>query len=277
MGLRINTNTTSLNAQRNLKNSTEQQSRALEKLSSGERIVRAADDAAGLAISEKLKASIRGLGQANRNANDGISLVQTAEGGLNEISNILIRLRELSVQAASDTIGEEERGFLDLEYQQLKEEVTRIADTTQFNGRNLLNGQGGQMEIQVGIHNDPQNDRLKYIPENNVVTTEALQLTDSTVSNKLGAQENLSALDKAIRKVNGDRASLGALQNRLSSTITNLNISIENLSAANSRIRDADMAVQSSELTKQNILNQAGISVLAQANQKQASALALIS
>lgn len=276
MGLRISTNTTSLNAQRNLRESTHEQGKALDKLASGSRIVRAADDAAGLAISEKLKASIRGLGQAKRNASDGVSLVQTAEGGLNEIGNILIRLRELSIQAASDTIGPEERGFLDLEYQQLKDEITRISNVTTFNGRNLLNGTGGTMEFQVDIHNDPFNDRLKYIPENNSVTVEALQLEDTSVNGKEAARTNLVSLDKAIQKVNGDRAQLGALQNRLSSTIRNLANNIENLSAANSRIRDADVAVQTSELTKQNILNQAGVSVLAQANQKQMAALKLI-
>ncbi|MCK5882147.1 MAG: flagellin FliC, partial [Bacteriovoracaceae bacterium] len=142
MGLRINTNVASLSAQRALGNTTKAQSSSLEKLSSGSRIVKAADDAAGLAISEKMKAAIRGTNQAERNANDGISMIQTAEGGLNEVSNILIRLRELSVQSASDTVGDSERQFTDMEYQNLKQEVERISSVTEFNGKKLLNGEG---------------------------------------------------------------------------------------------------------------------------------------
>lgn len=276
MGLRVNTNVTSLVAQRNLSNTTRAQAKTLNRLASGERITQSADDAAGLAISEKLKAGIRGLGQATRNANDGISLIQTAEGGMNEVSNILNRLRELSVQAASDTLGDEERGFIDLEFQALKSEVDRIASVTEFNGHSLLSGAGDTLDFQVGLNNNAENDRITYSPQTTDVTTGALQISDSAVNTKQGARENLKVLDNAIASVSGNRAQLGALQNRLQSTISNLTISRESMSAANSRVRDADMAVETSQLTKQNILSQAGTSVLAQANSTQAGALRLL-
>lgn len=277
MGLRIATNVAALKAQRALTTSTDKQSDSLDRLSSGARINRAGDDAAGLAISEKLKASIRGLGQARRNAQDGISLVQTAEGGLNEIGNILIRLRELSVQAASDTIGPEERDYVDMEYRSLISEVDRIANVTNFNGTALLNGtQQPPLEFQVGINNVPENDRLVYDVSQQNATTTNLNINETKIIDKTSAQENLSKLDMAISMVNGQRAELGALQNRLGSTIRNLGIQTENLSEANSRIRDTDFAAESSELTKQNILQQSGVSVLAQANSSQMNALKLI-
>jgi len=265
-----------MNAQRNLGVSNERQASSLNKLSSGQRITKAGDDAAGLAISEKLKGSIRSMQQANRNANDGISLIQTAEGGINEVSNILLRLRELSVQAASDTVGETERSFTDKEFQALKGEVNRIAQVTKFNGRNLLNGSGETLDFQVGIDNQPENDRLQYSTQATDVTLGKLGLSDSGTMSKLAAQENLAKIDHAIMSVNENRAGLGALQNRLSSTVNNLAISTENLSAANSRIRDADMASESSELTKQSILAQAGTAVLSQANSSQNLALKLL-
>ena len=276
MGFLIATNIQRLSAQRTLNTTREAQNKSLEKLSSGERIVRAGDDAAGLAISEKLKAEIRSLRQANRNANDGISLIQTAEGGLNEIQNILIRLRELSMQAATDTLGDVERGFTDKEVQSLVAEVQRISEITQFNGMTLLNGTGGAIDIQVGIRNNPMQDRLVYDRSKSNVTTERLGLLGMTVANKLSAQENLSKIDEAIKTVNENRADFGAMQNRLQSTINNLQVYDENLSAANSRIRDADIALESSELAKKNILAQAGTSMLAQANQNGMLALKLI-
>lgn len=277
MGLRINTNITALKSQRSLHSSTENLADALEKLSSGSRINRAGDDAAGLAISEKLKASIRGLTQAKRNANDGVSLIQTAEGGLNEISNILIRLRELSVQSASDTIGNEERQYTDLEFRSLIGEVDRISNVTNFNGTQLLNGKTeNPLEFQVGIHNNPVNDRLIYDTGKQNATAENLGLSQLGIDSKQGAQNNLGALDRAITMINGQRAELGALQNRLGSTVRNLGIQNENLSEANSRIRDTDFAETSSELTRNNILQQAGVSVLSQANSSQMTALKLI-
>jgi flagellin len=276
MGLRIATNVQSMNAQRNLGTSFEKQANSLNKLSSGARITKAGDDAAGLAISEKLKGSIRSMQQANRNANDGISLIQTAEGGINEISNILIRLRELSVQAASDTIGDVERSFTDKEFQALKGEIDRISQVTKFNGTNLLNGSGKTLDFQVGIENSPENDRLQYATSTTDVTLGKLGLTSTSVSSKDNAQANLASIDTAIMAVNENRAGLGALQNRLSSTVQNLSIATENLAAANSRIRDTDMASETSELTKQSILSQAGTATLSQANTSQNLALKLL-
>lgn len=276
MGLRISTNVASLNAQRNLTNSSLSMSGSLEKLSSGFRINKGADDAAGLAISEKLKAEIRGIRQARRNASDGISMIQTSEGGLNEISNILIRLRELSVQASSDTIGDTERKFVDLEFQQLKQEIQRISEVTNFNGTNLLDGQAGILEIQVGTKNDNFKDRISYNGTANNATIAALGLVAETVGMKPAAQTAIQKIDDAIVSVNAIRADLGAMQNRLQSTINNLAVTDENLSAANSRIRDVDVASETAELTRNSILQQAGISVLAQANNSSTAALKLL-
>lgn len=276
MGLRINTNVSSLNAQRNLGSTRIGMQKTLEKLSSGQRINRAGDDAAGLAISENLKAQIRGLGQAERNAQDGISLVQIAEGALTEHSNILIRLRELAVQAASDTIGATERKFLNVEFEQLTSEMDRIANSTEFNRVPLLNGTGAVFDIQIGTRNDPLADRLTFDASSADVNVAALGLNLASVIDKISAQNSLSAIDQAIVSVSGIRADFGALQNRLQSTINNIQISVENLSAANSRVRDTDIAKATAELTKNNILMQAGTSVLAQANQSTTSALSLI-
>lgn len=276
MGLRINTNVQSLRAQNSLAKVEENKSNTLAKLSSGSRINKAGDDAAGLAISEKLKANIRGTQQASRNAGDGISMIQTAEGGLNESSNILIRLRELSVQAASDTIGDQERKFSNLEFQQLTSEMERIATSTQFNGKHLLSGEGDKLDFQIGIMNDEKNDRLSYRPQDTSARIKDLGVASLGVLTKGDAQDNLEVIDKAINGVNANRASLGALQNRLQSTISNLDVRTENLSAANSRIRDTDVALESAEMTKSNILSAAATSVLAQANNAGSSALKLI-
>ena len=276
MGLRINTNVASINAQRNLSSTRLGLNAALEKLSSGQRINRAGDDAAGLAISENLKAQIRGLKQAKRNAADGISLVQIAEGSLGEVSNILIRLRELSVQAASDTIGPTERKFLNVEFEQLTSEVDRIANSTEFNRVPLLNGTGAVFDIQIGTRNDPISDRLTFDASSADVNIAALGLNLASVSDKISAQNSLSAIDQAIISVSGIRADFGALQNRLQSTINNMEVSVENLSAANSRVRDTDIAAETANLTKQSILMQAGVSVLSQANSSTKTALTLI-
>ena len=276
MGLRISTNTQSLRAQNAMSKVEAQKSDSLAKLASGSRINKAGDDAAGLAISEKLKANIRGSQQATRNAGDGISMIQTAEGGLNEVSNVLIRLRELSVQAASDTIGNDERKFADLEFQNLSQEVDRIATSTQFNGKNLLNGEGEKLDFQIGTMNDEKNDRLSYNPHDTSAKISDLGIEGLGVATKASAQENLEKIDMAINGVNGNRASLGALQNRLQSTISNLEVRTENLAAANSRIRDTDVASESAELAKANILSAASTSVLSQANSSGSSALKLI-
>jgi len=276
MGLRISTNTQSLAAQRSLGINTMAQKSSLEKISSGTRIVRAADDAAGLAISEKMRASIRSVRQDARNANDGISMVQTAEGGMNEIGNILVRFRELSIQAASDTVGDTERGFIDKEVQQLRQEVDRISASTEFNGKKLLSGEGGVLDLQVGVNNNADLDRFHFDLAKTNASSEHLGISGITVATKEAAQENLGKVDDAIKLLSGNRAELGAFQNRLQSTVNNLNIYDENMSAARSRIYDVDMASETAELTKQNILSQAGVSVLSQANNNAMGALKLL-
>jgi flagellin len=250
--------------------------KSLERLASGSRINHAGDDAAGLAISENLRAQIRGMRQAKRNALDGISLIQVSEGGLNEIANMMIRLRELAIQAASDTIGDTERQFTDREFQSLKQEIDRIANNTMFNGTPLLNGRAGVFEIQVGTGNNPILDRVIYNGERSDASLDALKLGGESVATKQGAQLSLAVIDDALIRTNSIRADLGALQNRLQSTINNLSISDENLSAANSRIRDTDLAEEVSEMTKNNILMQAGISVLGQANNTNSAAIKLL-
>ena len=276
MGMRVTTNIAAINAQRNLIGSQRNINDSMAKLSSGSRINKAADDAAGLAISEGLKAQIRSAAQAQRNANDGISMVQTAEGGLNEIGNIVVRLRELGIQAASDTVGEKERGMLDKEVQQLKSEVQRIASVTTWGTTKLLDGSSPKFDFQVGLYNNNEEDRISFNAGENVATLDALGLSDLDFTTKEGAQSALGKLDDAQTSVSGTRANLGALQNRLTSTVDNLGVAQENMSAANSRIRDTDVAAASSEMTRNNILLQAGTSTLAQANQSAQLALKLI-
>ena len=276
MGLRINTNVQSLIAQRNLGVSNTAQQASMQKLSSGTRIAKAADDSAGLAIASKMNADIRSLRQDNRNANDGISLVQVAEGGMNEIGNILTRFRELSIQGASDTIGDKERGFINKEMLQLRSEVDRISQTTEFNGRKLLSGEGDKLEIQVGLNNSPEKDRFVYDSQKLNTSASALGVADVNTETKQAAQENLGKIDNAIKSLSENRAEVGALQNRLGSTVQNLSVYEENLSAAKSRIYDVDVASETSELTKSNILSQAGTAVLSQANNNQMSALKLL-
>lgn len=278
MGMRIATNTSSLTAQRHLRNTRLLLDRSLERLSSGYRINKAGDDAAGLAISEKLRAKVSGLVQAQRNASDGISLLQTAEGGLEEIQNILVRLRELGVQAASDTIGPQERRYLDEEYQSLKEEVDRISNGTDFNGTYLLDGTGGTLDFQVNTGGDNLLgvDRISFDFSQMDCKTGKLGLEDVRVSTKRDAQKSLAIVDGAIENVSSLRGELGAIGNRLDATIRNIAVSIENLTAARSRIKDVDIADESAELTKHNILVQAGTAVLAQANNIPKMALQLL-
>ena len=278
MGYRIMTNVTSITNQRHMRNTRKMLDQSLERLASGYRINKAADDAAGLAISEKLRSKIRGLQQAQRNANDGISLIQTAEGGMNEVQNMLIRMRELGVQAASDTIGPKERVYLDIEYQALKDEIDRVAYATDFNGTQLLDGTGGILEIQINTGGDNilGVDRLEYNAFKADVKTNRLGVSDLALDTKAGAQHSLTAIENAIDYVSAIRADLGALQNRLGSTINNISTTVENLSAANSRIKDVDIAEESSELTRNQILLQSGTSVLQQANATSRMALTLL-
>lgn len=276
MGMRINTNMMAINAQRNLRLNQSVLQGSTEKLASGQRINKSADDAAGLAISEQLTANIRSFQQAGRNAQDGISFIQVAEGGMSEVSNMIIRLRELSVQAASDTVGDRERGYLNNEVQQLKLEMGRIAESTEYNGTKLLNGSGEKLDFQIGVKNDEFQDRISYQPGSTNVTLANLGLGDIDVSNKASAQNGLSALDNSIGVLNANRASLGALQNRLFSTINNNEVAIENFSAARSRIRDTDYSQITADLARDQVKVQASTSVLAQANVQNNYAMKLL-
>lgn len=276
MGLRINTNVSSIAAQRSLSVNGRESESNLAKLSSGTRITKAADDAAGLAISEKMKANIRSLKQADRNANDGISMVQTAEGGLNETSSILTRMRELAIQTSSDTVGDVERSMSNMEYQNLKLELERISQVTEFNGKKLLNGEGDKYDFQIGANNNDFQDRISFDAKQVNSGLSSLNISELDVSSKEGSQESLASLDSAIEKVSGSRAFLGGIQNRLVSTSNNLQVNVENLSSANSRIRDVDYAEATATKAKNDILSAASTSVLAQANMNGQSALKLI-
>jgi flagellin len=276
MGMRITTNVASINAQRTLATTQREIAKSSAQLSSGNRITRAADDAAGLAISENLKSQIRSFSQASRNANDGISMVSVAEGGLGEISNILTRMRELGIQAASDTVGEKERGFIDKEVQQLKSEVQRISKTTRFGKTNLIDGSGEKFDIQVGINNNDFEDRISFDPSELNATVDNLQIDGLDFTSKSNAQEALMTLDDAQITVSSFRSNIGALQNRFLSTVENLGVQHENLSAANSRIRDADIAQATSEAARNMVLLNASTSVLSQSNQNPQLALKLI-
>jgi len=277
MGLRIATNIAAMTTNRALSNSTEVQAKSFARLSSGQRIIQAGDDAAGLSISENLRGQIRSMAQAERNANDGISFAQVAEGGMTEISNILIRMRELAIQAGSDTIGDRERGFINQEVQQLVAEVDRIANVTNFNGTPLLNGEApkGQLEFQVGVRSN-EADRITF--DANAINMKASELGIDGVSYESidSAREAIDKVDEAMGKVFGGRANLGAIQNKLHSTVNNLSVAKENLSVARSRIADTDVASETSELVRGNILQQAGVAVLAQANSAPTQALRLL-
>lgn len=276
MGFRINTNVASLQGQTQLSKVTRETQESFAKLSSGSRITKAADDAAGLAISEKLKAEIRSTMQANRNANDAISMVQVAEGGLNESSNLLVRMRELAVQAASDTVGDVERGMANLEYQELKQEMERISQVTEYNGKKLLNGSGEKFEFQVGTKGGEFENRIGFDSNSISSGIESLGVNSVEIASKEGAQESLSSIDGAIEKVSSHRAFLGSLQNRLVSTSNNLQTNAENMSSANSRIRDVDYAEETAKQARNSIISSAGASVLAQANMTAQGALKLI-
>ena len=276
MGMRITTNVPALNAQRNMVQNTREMQKSMTQLSTGSRITKAGDDAAGLAISENIKAQVRSYGQASRNANDGISMIQTAEQGMGEVSNILSRLRELGIQSSSDTIGEVERSFIQKEVDAMKSEVQRVAESTTFGSRKLLDGTGGVYDIHIGTSSNEATDWIAYDASVSNVQTDNLGVSDLDFSTKEGARSGLASLDAAQSQVNGSRATLGALQNRLTSTIDVLGTMTENMSAANSRIRDADIAASTSDLARNNVLLQGTTATLAQANALPQMALKLI-
>ncbi|SNB47029.1 flagellin [Geobacter sp. DSM 9736] len=276
MALTVNTNIPSLNAQRNLTITQSQLSKSLQRLSSGLRINSAADDAAGLAISEGMRSQIRSMNQAVRNANDGVSLVQTAEGALNEVSNILVRMRELATQAATGTVSSDQRSYINNEFTQLKNEIDRIASATQFNGTSLFTTTGGTaVSFQVGP-GATTNDTIAVTINAAGASSIGVGTASVSGSTTAAASAALSSIDSAITSVNNIRGTLGAVQNRLQSTINNLQVSVENLSAAESRIRDVDVASETAAMTRAQILTQAGTAILSQANQTPQAALSLL-
>jgi flagellin len=295
MALTINTNITSMTIQRNLSIAQGKLSTSMQRLSSGLRINTTADDAASLSISENMRAQIRSMTQATKNANDGVSLIQTAEGSLSETSAILVRMRELATQSATGTVGSTERGYIQSEMNKLSSEVDRIANSTEFNGQKLLNGtlSGGTakvntMTFQIGARNNPNNDTIDLnvndtrtsaifngktasVVIDGKTTSSALNVSDQT-----SAQKAMDTLDAAIISISKERSNLGATQNRLQDTLNNLQVSIENTSAAESRIRDVDVAAETAVMTRNNILTQAATALLAQANQAPQAALSLL-
>jgi flagellin len=270
----IRTNVASLNAQRNLFSTQSALDSSLSKLSSGYRITKAGDDAAGLGISVNLEAQIKSYAQAARNAQDGVSVVQTAEGALNETTNILTRIRELAMESASDGIGNAERGYIQKETTALTTELDRIANATEFNGTKLLNATGTALTFQVGIRNVAANDRISVSTVN--VTAATLSVSGLSLSSAASARAALDTIDAALKTVSAARATFGAAGNRMTNVINQIQSAGENLSAADSRIRDVDVAEESSKLTRSQILMQAGVSVLAQANQEPQVALKLL-
>ena len=266
MGLRIATNIASETVQKNLNEVSQKSTKQLEKLSSGRRINSAGDDAAGLAIGTKLEAETRSLRQAARNGNDGISFVQTAEGGLNEISDILVRLRELGIQSGSDTVGEQEREFLNLEYQELLTEVDRISNATVCNGNNLLNGDGvGELDFHVGAFKGEENV-ITFDSSATNSTAGGLGVDGTEVTDKDGALDSIETIDSAIMELSSQRATLGAIQKRLQHSVSSINTQVLNQDAAKSRIMDADIAESASKLASTNVIKNASMSALAQAN-----------
>ncbi|EQI74759.1 flagellin [Clostridioides difficile Y307] len=289
--MRVNTNVSALIANNQMGRNVNAQSKSMEKLSSGVRIKRAADDAAGLAISEKMRAQIKGLDQAGRNVQDGISVVQTAEGALEETGNILQRMRTLSVQSSNETNTAEERQKIADELLQLKDEVERISSSIEFNGKKLLDGSSTEIRLQVGANfgtnvagTSNNNNEIKVALVNTSSIMSKAGITSSTIaslnadgtSGTNAAKQMVSSLDVALKEFNTSRAKLGAQQNRLESTQNNLNNTIENVTAAESRIRDTDVASEMVNLSKMNILVQASQSMLAQANQQPQGVLQLL-
>lgn len=281
MGLRIRTNVESLVAQRGLSNSNQELSSSFEKLSSGLRINRSADDAAGLAISENLRAKVRGLNQAKRNANDGVSLVQVAESGLSEMGNIMVRMRELTLQAGSDTVGEREKSYIQKEFSQLSQEIDRISETTEFNGLQLLrpNEKTEGIKVQVG-YNGTESDQLTLTFGDNAdgINAETLGVKDTNLvsSDRETVAANLESIDKGLETIASSRAVLGSLQSRLGAAINNISQGTETMAAASSRIRDVDFAEETARMTQNRILSQAGLAVLSQANTRPEMALSLL-
>ena len=276
MAIRINTNVDSVFAQKNLARTGRAQRSSMQKLSSGLRITKAADDAAALGVSEKMRAHITSLKMASRNTNDGISMIQTAEGALSETQSILSRMRELSVEASSEVLQATERAYLQTEFTNLQNEIERIADSTEFNGLNLSDGSTTQVDVQVGIFNEAAEDRITVNLQDSQTATLGVDSATITLGSATFAQASITAIDTAIDSVNNSRATYGAVQNQLSSALRNLENYTENLVETESRIRDVDFASETAEMTRNQIFSQAGISILSQANSAPQAALSLL-
>ena len=276
-GISLQTNVGSLNAQRQTNKTGSEMRTSMQRLSSGFRINSAQDDAAGLGISERLRAQIRGLNQASRNASDGLSVVQTAEGVMGEVSDILIRMRELSVQASSDSVTTTERGYINTEFTELKDEIDRLVKSTKFNGQLLLDGSYSSKDFQVGFEKGDKTDFVIQVSIANVNATGlSINSSSALVNTKTNANTSMTALDAALDTINSARATLGAKGNRLLSAAAAVDVTRENLASANSRIRDTDVAVETSNFSKTQVLMQAGVAMLSQANAQPQLALRLL-
>jgi flagellin len=275
MALTILNNLASLNTRRHLEESSDKFAQAAERLSTGRRINKSGDDAAGLSISTGIEGQVRSIQQAKRNAQDALSLMQVAEGGMNDVNNLVIRLRELAIQAAGDNIGDSERDMVQFEVEQVKQEIDRLSESTKFFDSSLLNGQGRNFVFQIGPDND-ENNRLEYDASKLNLSLSALGLSGVDMSSISSARSALESIDESIAKIAEPRAQLGALQTRLNSISSSLSVYEENMTAAKSRIVDADIGKESAEIVKAQVLQKAGVAVLAQANVAPALALKLL-
>ncbi len=275
MALVVNTNTASLNAITNLNRTTRDLEGSYGRISSGLRIARAADDAAGLGVAESLESQSVSGRQAMRNTNDGISVLQTAEGATDEVSDLLVRMRELAVQSSSETLADDERAYIQTEYEQLSSEIDRIASSTTFNGLALADGTNTNLDVQVGINNSAD-DRITIILGDLTASTLGVDTAAVDLSSVTGAQAAIDVFDTALDSVSDIRSNLGAVQNRLDSALQNMETYVENLESAESQIRDADFAYETAELARNQILQQAGVSVLAQAKNMNQGVLNLL-
>lgn len=274
--MRVSTNVRSMIAQRYVQQHTEEQAKEDMKLSSGERLVRSSDDPAGLAISEKMRSIIRSNSQAERNSNDSISLLQVAEGSLNTMQSITTRLRELSMQAASDTVSDMDRSVIDVEFQQMKREVERLTASTSFNGNNIIKDKDSVYDLQIGVHADKKLDTLRYDMGKMMDTKNNFGMDHVNVRSKESSRQSLGALDKMMSEISNSRAHLGSMSNRMNAVIQNLQISRENLSSSNSKIRDADIAKEAAIKAKTSIAQQASMALLKMSNDEPGAILKLI-
>jgi flagellin len=276
MAIRINTNVDSVFAQKNLARTQRSMRGSMQKLSSGLRITKAADDAAAMGVSEKMRAQITSLKMAQRNTNDGISMIQTAEGALDETADILNRMRELAVESSSEVLQATERAYLQTEFTALQGEIERIADSTEFNGLNLSDGTTTEVAVQVGIFNVAAQDRITVTLQDSQTATLGVNTGAVDLGSAANSQTAITAIDTAIDSVNNSRATYGAAQNQLSSALRNLENYTENLTETESRIRDVDFASETATMTRNQIFSQAGISILSQANSSPQAALSLL-